>query len=245
MLSSLPLCCTLLLGGNPAVASTFQQAAPAPVDGKLTRSANQAQAVVLIHGFYFHLRDKSVPNAELRPWQKADGPLVKELAKHADVFVFAYGQNASIETIVKESKLQDSIAQLRKLGYTEIVLLGHSAGGLIARQFVEDHPDAGVTKVIQVCAPNGGSPLALLRGHKSQKVFLDCLSEGGRQECLKLRADKRIPQNVQFVCVVARGDGKNGTDGIVPCVSQWTEDLHKQGIPAVGVLGNQDRKSVV
>ena len=36
-------------------------------------------------------------------------------------------------------------------------LVGYSAGALIARYFVEDSPDYGVTKVIQVCAPNGGS----------------------------------------------------------------------------------------
>ena len=109
---------------------------------------------------------------------------------------------------------------------------------MIARQFVEDHPAAGVTKVIQVCAPNGGSPLAIVQGPKSQKVFLDCLTKEGRQQCLKLRAEKCIPEKIQFVCVIARGNGKSGTDGVVPCLCQWTDDLQRQGIPAVGLLGS-------
>lgn len=238
MLPSLTMYCTLLLGGAPAVESVCHQVVPAAVKEQWTRSPNESHAVVLIHGFHYHLTNKNVPKAEFRPWQRADAHLVKELAKHADVFVFAYGQNVPLDTIVKESKLAGSVARLRKLGYTEIVLVGHSAGGLIARHFVEDHPDAGVTKVVQVCAPNGGSPLATVAAPKSQKAFLECLTEKSRQQCLKERAGKLIPEKVQFVCVVAKGDGTKGTDGVVPCVCQWTADLQKQRIPVVSVLGS-------
>ncbi len=243
MLSSLGLFFTLVLATGQPVQSKCEQAVPAPVDGKWTRTPQRTQAVVLIHGYYLHLQDQSVPRPEFRPWQRADSPLVKELAKHADVYLFAYGQNADVDTIVKESKLGENIAQLRKLGYSEIILVGHSAGGLIARHFVEDNPDAGVTKVVQVCAPNAGSPLATVKGHKSQQPFLDCLTEEGRAQCLKAREAKQIPAKVQFVCVIARGDATSGTDGVVPCVSQWTDDLRKQGIPAVAVTA--DHRSVV
>ena len=99
MLSSLTLFCTLTFGG-PVVESTCQQVAPVPIDAKWTRSADQTQAIVLIHGFYFHFKDKNVTKAVPRPWQHTDSPLVKELGKSADVFVFAYGQNASVEGIV-------------------------------------------------------------------------------------------------------------------------------------------------
>jgi hypothetical protein len=236
MLQALTLLCTLTVSGDAGVQSICQQAAPVPANGKWTRSPNRTRAVLLIHGFHYHLTNKSVPKAELRPWQKSDSPLVKELAKNADVFVFAYGQNVALDVVVKESKLQGSVAQLPKLGYTEIVLVGHSAGGLIARHFVEDHPDAGVTKVIQVCSPNGGSPLANSTVPKSQKVFVECLSVDGRRKCLELRGDKRIPEKVQFVCVIARSKKTSDTDGVVPCGCQWTADLHKQGIPAVCVV---------
>jgi hypothetical protein len=236
MLFALIFLAGLLQPDLPTVESLFEQLAPA--NGKLARSAEQYCAVVLIHGYYIHLQDKNVGKAELRPWQQGDSTLVKELAKNADVFALAYGQDVALETIVAESKLKSGVAQLRKLGYRDIVLVGHSAGGLIARHFVEDHPDAGVTGVIQVCAPNGGSPLANLFAPKSQKAFMQCLTEQGRLECLKMRSDKRIPEKVQFVCVVGCADGAKGTDGVVSCACQWTEDLRKQGIPAVKVSGN-------
>jgi pimeloyl-ACP methyl ester carboxylesterase len=238
MLSSLTLVCALLVGG-PAVESICQSATAQPIvplDGKWTRKPDQTQAVVLIHGFHIHLTDKNVPKPALRPWQHYDSPLVKELAKTSDVFVFAYGQNGSIDTIVKESKLRDNIALLRKLGYKDIILVGHSAGGLIARHFVEDNPDSGVTKVVQVCAPNGGTPLAGARVPKSQRVFVECLTEASRKQCMKDRENKLVPPKVQFICIVAKSEAKAATDGIVPCVCQWTADLQKQGIPAYGFV---------
>jgi len=236
MLPTLTLACTMAFGGAPAVESICQQAFTGTAHAKWTRTPNQTQAVVLLHGFHYHVIDKNVPKAELRPWQKANSPIIKELSKNADVYVFAYGQNAPIDTIVKDSKLSPSIAELRKMGYKEVVLMGHSAGGLIARHFVEDNPDAGVTKVVQVCAPNGGSPLATLTAPKSQKIFMECLTIDHRKKCMEARAEKKIPEGVQFVCIVAKEKNKN-TDGVVPCVNQWTTDLQKQGIPAVCVIG--------
>ncbi len=236
MLPTFTLLCSFALAGPPAVQSVCLQVAPFNNE-KWTRTPKRAQAVVLIHGFHYHLFDKNVPKAEFRPWQKADSELVKALSKNADVFSFAYGQNVALDTIVTDSKLAPSIVQLRKLGYSDIVLIGHSAGGLIARHFVEDYPDAGVTKVIQVCAPNGGTPLANLAVPKSQKVFLECLRTEQRQKSLERRADKSIPEKVQFLCVVARTETDSPSDGVVPCVSQWTADLRKQGIGAVLVSG--------
>jgi pimeloyl-ACP methyl ester carboxylesterase len=235
MLPTVTLFFCLALPGQPAVESVCVQAFPAQKEW--TRTPNRTQAVVLIHGFQYHLTNKNVPRAAFRPWQQADSVLVKELGKTADVYTFAYGQNVCVDTIVKESKLAESVATLRKLGYTDIVLIGHSAGGIIARHFVEDNPQAGVTRVIQVCAPNGGSPLASLTAPKTQKPFLECLSTDGRKQCLEARKDKKVPDKVQFVCVIARSEMKATSDGVVPCACQWTADLQKQGIPAVCVVG--------
>src|SRR5262249_28317265 len=137
------LLCTLTLGGGHPIESICEKVAPGPPNGMWARSNNQTTAVVVIHGFYLHLKDKSVSKAALRPWQQPDSPLIKELGKSADVYVFAYGQNATIDGVVAGSKLGEDIAHLRRLGYKEVILVGHSAGGLIARHFVEDHPDAG------------------------------------------------------------------------------------------------------
>src|SRR5262249_21358172 len=126
MLSTLTLACTMAFSGAPAVESICQQAFTGTANAKWTRTPNQTQAVVLLHGFHYHVIDKNVPKAELRPWQKANSPIIKELSKNADVYVFAYGQNAPIDTIVKDSKLSPSVAELRKMGYKDVVLMGHS-----------------------------------------------------------------------------------------------------------------------
>src|SRR5439155_22356850 len=165
------------------------------------------------------------PHPRFRDWQQPGSPLVKRLRKEADVFSFSYGQDFSIDDIVKTSSLAAEVAGLRKLGYRGIVLIGHSAGGLIARQLVEDNPNLGVTKVIQVCSPNGGTPSAKTILHKNQKPFLDSLTEEGRQLCLKARAGKSLPAAVEFVCVLGYADEGHATDRVVPDECLCTPDL--------------------
>jgi hypothetical protein len=92
---------------------------------------------------------------------------------------------------------------------------------------VEDHPEAGVTRVIQVAAPNGGSDW----GKHFREPFIVSLTKRERQASLQGRADRKIPADVEFVCVVS----SIGTDGVVSCRCQWTEDLQRQGIPAVAL----------
>ena len=75
------------------------------------------------------------------------------------------------------------------------------------------------------------TPRAKAAVHKNQRPFLASLTEEGRREALKERADRRIPAAVEFVCVLADADGKRETDGVVPCLSQWTPDLQEQRIP--------------
>lgn len=224
-----------LLLPSAQIDTRFQQVGPVQADGQLVRSPNQTRAVLLLHGFVAHFKEANVSKAAFRPWQVPESLLVKTLAKEADVFSFGYSQNVALDDIVKAPGLADAVDRLKKLGYREIVLLGHSAGGLVARQFVEDHPDSGVTKVIQVCAPNGGTPSAKVMLTRSQQVFLDCLTEESRRKCLEARKDKRIPDGVEFVCVMGRSESDPGTDGVVPCPCQWTPDLQKQGIPVLAL----------
>jgi hypothetical protein len=235
MLLPLALACTLVALPALKVESKFQQVAPASAGGEPARTPGRTRAVVLIHGYRLHLHDSSVSRPEFRPWQRPGSALVKELAADADVFAFGYGQNACVSDIVAHSRLAEDVARLRKLGYREIVLLGHSAGGLVARQFVEDHPAAGVTKVVQVCSPNGGCLSANLTVPHSQVAFVRCLTVKEREQCLKERADLKVPEGVQFVCFVGQGIGNVGGDGVVSCRCQWSLDLQKQGIPAVGM----------
>jgi pimeloyl-ACP methyl ester carboxylesterase len=184
--------------------------------------------------------------------------LVTRLSKDADVFAFAYSQNEAVERIHSALDSTGCVRLLRGMGYREIVLVGHSAGGLIARHFVEDHPDGGVTKVIQIGTPNEGTLLgkAGIGVRKSQEPFLHSLSKRGRRECLARRRERTIPDSVEFVCVVGQAELPERVtltirrddadefditlsidlprgDGMVSLASQWPEDLQGQRIPAV------------
>jgi hypothetical protein len=226
------LCSTLL---QPE--TRFVQVHPKRDDAAhIERSEDQRRAVVILHGLALHPFSSEKPKqAYLHDWQQAESTLVRTLGTDSDVFAFAYSQNLPISEIAESDGLRDGIKRLRELDYTAIVLVGHSAGGLIARQFVEDHPDAGVAKVIQICSPNNGSTMArpdrVVR--KTQESFLKSLSKSARDEFLKTRKDKKIPATVDFVCVV--GDGGGAGDFVVSDDSQWPDDLRLQGIPAVHV----------
>jgi pimeloyl-ACP methyl ester carboxylesterase len=222
------------------VDSRFIQVHPLSTDEtNLIRSSGQARAVILIHGLQIHpVSNLEVLKATFRSWQRPHSQLVDTLAREADVYAFAYSENVPLERIVSESLLKVKVGQLKDLGYTQIVLIGHSAGGLITREFVEDYPDCGVTKVIQVCAPNAGTSVANLESavRINQRPFLHCLTKEGRAVCLQERADKRISPSVQFVCVIA--DGLGSGDFLVSNASQWPKDLQDQGIPAVALHTN-------
>jgi pimeloyl-ACP methyl ester carboxylesterase len=231
---SAALAAFLLLGPDP-VDVRFVQVAPAESDGEwLCRSAGQRRAVVLIHGVVPHPVNSSiVPRARLSGWEKPGSMLVRELARHADVFSLGYGQNAAVDDVARAPGLHECINRLRAMGYDEIILIGHSAGALIARYFVEDWPGSGVTKVIQVCAPNAGSGW----GHRTvavrfnQEVFITSMTREARAVAPRTIEGRSLPPEVEFVSVV----GLLGpvSDGVVRADSQWPADLQRQGVPAV------------
>jgi len=177
---------------------------------------------------------RNLSKAVLHEWQKPGSLLVKRLARDSDVFAFCYAQDAPVDDIAAGPGMAQCVQRLRELGYPSIVLVGYSAGGLIARQYIEDTPNCGVTKVIQVCAPNGGSSWAEWRAVlPTQSAFLYSLTKEARNVILRGRADRKIPENIQFACIVGTGTGKG--DGLVLCRCAWTEDLQQQGIPAYSV----------
>src|SRR5262249_31877360 len=155
--------------------------APVPLlPGAVSRSPNQTRAVILIHGLHLHpFSGKLAGRAEFRPWQQANSPLVRALTKDADVFALTYAQTVPADEIPTQPDFASDIRRLRQLGYQEIILAGFSAGGVIARQFVEDNPDSGVTRVIQVCTPNVGTGWATIKGvvKAAQKPFVQSLSK--------------------------------------------------------------------
>jgi pimeloyl-ACP methyl ester carboxylesterase len=218
------------------IETRFAQVAPYVRQGEpFARTPGQVRAVVLLHGLYAHpFKKDGITGAVLRVWQLPGSILVNRLSQEADVFGFAYGQNESADGVADVPELAASVRHLRQLGYEQVVLVGFSAGGVIARDFVEDRPGAGVTKVIQVCAPNTGSNwanLGLVR--VSQASFLESLTKSGRRRTLRDRSGRTIPSNVQFACVVGTAAVKG--DGVVALHSQWSPDLQRQGVPAYPV----------
>ncbi len=221
----------------PPIATRFVQVYPHSEKAEVfARSLGQIRAVVLIHGYKIHgLKSTTVAQPIFHGWQEPKSTLVIELGKNSDVFAFAYGQNGTLDAVSQHPALTAAVRKLQSIGYKEIVLLGHSAGGVIARQFVEDQPDVGISRVIQVCPPNCGTSLAglTLAVAKEQEAFVKSLSKDTRIKNQAARLAKPIPAHVEFVCVVGMLT-KTG-DGLVSCHSQWCEDLQRQGIPAVKV----------
>jgi pimeloyl-ACP methyl ester carboxylesterase len=114
-------------------------------------------------------------------------------------------------------------------------MIGHSAGGVISRLFIESYPDSGVTKVIAVSAPHTGSELAHLKGGypKVQATFVQSLAPEARIQAPPRKIDDKI-EMACMICKLKRVDG----DGLVNLNSQWPEECRKLGIPAVLVPGS-------
>ena len=222
-----------LFAASPQIDSVFQ-AVDRGTQTEVARSHGQTRAVVLIHGYRAHpFSIAGTRAAELHDWQKPEATLVEELSSVADVYSFGYGQNVSVSAVADSAPLAAALATLRDAGYREIVLVGHSAGGLIARELVERHPDLGVTKVIQVCSPNGGSHLArasVIALHKEQAAFTQSLV--ARLDATDDDSPK-IPAHVEFVSVI--GDGFGAGDLAVFDERQWPRDLQEQGTRAVQI----------
>src|SRR5215831_8734547 len=116
------------------------------------------RAVLLIPGLKIHpLRPALASRPEIHNWQEPNSDLVRTLAPDFDVFAFGYAQTAPLDAVALSPGLRDAVANLKKAGYKDVVLIGHSAGGVIAQLFATNYPDAGVTKVIAVAAPLTGS----------------------------------------------------------------------------------------
>ena len=230
--------CSCLLAASPPVETRFEQLAPtsaATTDADATpkRRPDMRRAVVLLHGLRPQpVNAEAAARAQPSTWEKPQLPIVKALSPDADVYAFHYAQTVSLDDIARLPALAQAVKSLRTAGYDEVALVGYSAGGVIARHFVEDTPNSGVTKVVQVCAPNGGSDWTVLNhGVRAvQAPFVRSLTKEERAAAAKTRADKTIPAQVEFVCVVAAMNWIG--DGVVHRDAQWTPELQAQGVPA-------------
>jgi pimeloyl-ACP methyl ester carboxylesterase len=223
----------MTLGAGPSIDLRFAEVAPArPDSASWVRTLGARRAVVLIHGLKVHtFREMAPYEAKFDSWQGSRSRLVSGLAPLGDIYAAAYSQNATVEQIAADPRWLVCFASLRAMGYSEIILVGHSAGGIIVRELVEDHPRCGCTKVVQVCAPNAGSSWANLYPAvvEAEMLFTRSLTKAERQHALESRADRHIPPDVEFVCIV--GNIEVYGDGMVACSCQWPPDLQSQGVP--------------
>jgi pimeloyl-ACP methyl ester carboxylesterase len=233
---SLPLVVALFAGPAANLPTDVWQVAPEVTARPfwLQNPGRKDRAALLIPGLKIHpLRPARVTRPELHDWQEPRGEMVKALARDFDVFAFGYAQTASVDVVAHVPGLREAVGRLRQAGYQDVVLIGHSAGGIIARQFAECYPDTGVTRVIQVACPNAGSDFAAFfkTGYpKSQAPFVQSLAPAARAEAVR-RARSLFSPRVELVCVVCKLRGIDG-DGLVHVASQWPGDLQQQGIPA-------------
>ncbi len=219
----------------PEVATELWQVAPDTSCKPWTAPAERSEktrAVVLIPGLFLHpVRPAKAGQPWRRDWQEPKSELVKALAPDFDCFAFSYAQTVALDEVAKSPGMRDAISRLKIAGYKDIILVGHSAGGVIARQFAEQFPDAGVTKVIAVAAPFAGVELATVKvGYpKVQAPFVQSLGPPARAEATRANAPNKAVPLACVVCKLKLVD----TDGLVATRSQWPEDLQKCGVPIV------------
>jgi len=194
------------------------------------------RAALLIPGLKIHpLRPTLCARPERHSWQEPTSDLVRTLAPDFDVFAFGYAQTAPLDAVVHSPGLRDAVGRLKGRGYKEIVLIGHSAGGVIARLFASAYPGAGVTKVVTVASPHTGAEAANIPiGYpRAQSPFVQSLSPAVRLAA-KIGIDSPPEDKVEMACVVCKLRRLDG-DGLVHLASQWPDSCRACGIPAVVV----------
>src|SRR5262245_57162683 len=89
------------------------------------------RAVLLTHGLMPRpLQQEKVAVPELKSWQKPKSHLVSALSPDFDVFGFSYAQTVPVDAVCWTRGLRTAVGDLKKAGYREIVVIGHSAGGV-------------------------------------------------------------------------------------------------------------------
>lgn len=235
VLATIPVIPAVPTTTHAAIPTDFWQISPEPYGVTRAIRKSKPRAIVLIHGLMIHpLNGDRAKTPNPHPWQHPTGSLVQGLAPDFDVFGFSYAQTQPIDEPGFLTGLLLGVRVLKSVGYREIILVGHSAGGIIARNFIEQYPTAGVTKVLTVAAPHRGSGLARIPFGvpTTQWPFIRSLAPSARESAT--RTYPPLPAGVEFCCVVCKLRHLS-TDTVVATDSQWPEDLQMQGIPAVVV----------
>lgn len=200
-------------------------------------NVTRQKAVLCIPGLYPHpIQPSKALAPEKHPWFEPRAPLLAALAPDFDVYALGYAQTLPLDAVASSSGMRSAVARLKRAGYREIVLIGHSAGGIVAHQFAERYPDSGVTKIIPVAAPYLGSDLAEIGFGlpKTQVAYIKSIAPQPRREATALLTP--LPKHIDICCVSCKITYLTN-DILVNLESQWPPEVRRHGIPTtlVGV----------
>ena len=125
----------------------------------------------------------------------------------------------------------------------EISLVGHSAGGLVARYSMVNNPELGISRLITIASPHlgtdsaalgrmlGETPLTLLAPlvgantfNRSQGLYSDLLPEAPGRFLFWL--NRQVHPPAEYISIVRDQDSRDGGDWVVPQQSQYLENVH-------------------
>lgn len=190
---------------------------------------------VLIHGYLGHAsswQEKGVID-ELQRYGWRSGK------KNNDSKVF-YTIDLPSEAPIKiqANYLHKKLVRMRKRHANErIVLVGHSAGGVVARQMMISNPKLKIYGLVTIASPHLGtdraekalqvskSPLSLLAPllgvgtlNRSRGLYADLKREKPGNFLAKLNHESH--PDAKYVSIIRAGSSGNGKDAIVPIYSQ-------------------------
>jgi len=164
---------------------------------------------------------------------------VKALSPDADVYA-STSPDSALDEVARMPALAQAIRSLRAAGYDEVALAVISAGGVIARYFVEDVLNSGVTKVCKSAPRMPDRKTVLCRASARCSAFCSFIGRRSSQRGAKTRGRQTIPPQVEFVCIVAAMNWIG--DGVVHRDAQGRRDLQAKGcrpilfMPHVGAM---------
>lgn len=161
--------------------------------------------------------------------------------------------------LAQQNHLEKYLAYIRSRNPDEsLVLIGHSAGGVLGRLFMVQHPQTGVDALITISSPHlgtdaaeigvmaGNSPLAWLAPmvgaqafNESQGLYQDLVRE--RPGSLLFWLNRQEHPMARYISVVRTSDNTLGRGDLV--VPAWSQDMNnvyalKGRARSIGVDGN-------
>lgn len=136
------------------------------------------------------------------------------------------------------------LKELRKLYPEEsIVLVGHSAGGVLVRYVMVKNPELNISMMISIASPHlgtdsaefgrllGNSPLAMIAPmigadtlNRSQNLYNDLLPELPHRFLYWL--NRQPHPDAEYISIVRDKNSPNGGDFVVPANSQYLEKVY-------------------